>query len=64
MTSPVQRIVCSMKILLVASLVFTSGCDDESVRGAGSIDIPKESLKRYDYSKPTPARRDKPTRNH
>jgi hypothetical protein len=51
------RVLCvsGRGCLLLLVLGFGSGCEGDSPRGAGSIDIPKESLQRYTYSKTTPA---------
>lgn len=56
MRLPAHRVSGRMCLLAIVALALGSGCDQDSVRGAGSIDIPKESLQRYSYSKtpPTP----------
>ena len=52
---PAHRVSGCRCLLVIVALALGSGCDQDSVRGAGSIDIPKGSLQRYSYSKKTPA---------
>ncbi|WP_435018973.1 hypothetical protein TA3x_000965 [Tundrisphaera sp. TA3] len=41
-------------MLTLSLLVGGSGCGDGTVRGAGSIDLPESSLKKFPTSKPAP----------
>ncbi|MHC5537046.1 hypothetical protein ACYOEI_02270 [Singulisphaera rosea] len=44
------------RMVLLGSLVLACGCGEDSGRVAGSIDIPKASLKSFDASKKAPNR--------
>jgi hypothetical protein len=57
----VKRVRLQMLVLLCVSIIFGFGCDDGTVRGAGSIDVPKDKLKTYPRGKVSPARKDNPS---
>ncbi|WP_435005324.1 hypothetical protein P12x_003221 [Tundrisphaera lichenicola] len=55
---PFLRLLCS------SFLLAASGCGDDTVRGAGSIDIPKASMKSYIPTKEAPIGKLKPAPIH